>query len=199
MNRISQWLKLLVGMMVLVSPLAISSALSLSASSSPIAQAAPRCVEDSIYEPASDTTRTVKIPEFGIEVDIPENYRTLKRQSGAIEILHPDDYQFITCIVSGGEGLGHGYYSDYIAVVEFGAAADRIRQMVANGADVTPYNQGVFSGRIIATPARRGIANASFLGTIGESDRLFNIYPSCDCDTNTADLTRLMARIRPLR
>jgi hypothetical protein len=198
MNQIPKSIKLLVGLLVAVSAIATSSFLLWSAISTRVSQALPqKCVEDGTYEPAATTMRTVRLPEFGLELAIPENYRTLKRESNRVEILHPDDYAFITCIDAGGEGLGHGYYSEYVTLVESGTADDRIREATSNGATVTPYNQGAFSGHIISRSGQ-GTAGSEFLGTIGNNDRLFNIYASCDCDTDRDDLDRLMAKVRPM-
>jgi hypothetical protein len=198
MNRIPA--RPFVALLIALSTIATSSLLIWSATATRISQALPqKCVEDGTYEPAATTTRTVKLPEFGLQIAIPENYRTLKRDRNNVEILHPDDYAFITCIAAGGEGLGHGYYSEYITLVSE-SAEDKIRQAVSNGAEANPYNQGVFSGHIIAFSSERGAFNRSeFLGTIGNSDRLFSITPSCDCDTDSEDLTRLMARISPMQ
>jgi hypothetical protein len=199
MNQIPKPIKFILGILVALSAIATSSLLIWSAFSTTISQALPKkCVEDGTYEPASTTLRTVKIPEFGLEVSIPENFRTLKRQNGAVEILHPDDYAFITCIASGGEGLGHGYYSEYITAIESKTIDEVIVERVANEATATPYNQEPFSGYLITLSgiAREG---TSFIGTVGNSDRLFDISPSCDCDTDREDLTRLMARIRPMQ
>jgi hypothetical protein len=197
MNRIPA--KPFVALLIAASTIATSSLLIWSAISTRISQALPqKCVEDGTYEPAATTTRTVKLPEFGLQVDIPENYRTMKRDRNNVEILHPDDYAFITCIAAGGEGLGHGYYSEYITL-ESKSAEDKIREAVSNGAVANPYNQGAFSGHIITFSADRGAFDRSqFLGTIGNSDRLFSIIPSCDCDTDREALTQLMARIKPL-
>jgi hypothetical protein len=198
MNRIPA--KPFVALLIAVSTIATSSLLIWSAISTRISQALPqKCVEDGTYEPATTTTRTVKLPEFGLQIDIPENYRTLKRDRNNVEILHPDDYAFITCIASGGEGLGYGYYSEYITL-ESASAEDKIREAVSNGATANPYNQGIFSGHIITFSSERSaFGRSKFLGTIGNNDRIFSVYASCDCDTEMEDLTRLMARISPLQ
>jgi hypothetical protein len=197
MNRIPA--KPIVALLIAVSTIATSSLLIWSAISTRISQALPKkCVEDGTYEPAATTTRTVKLPEFGLQVDIPENYRTIKRDRNNVEILHPDDYAFITCIASGGEGLGHGYYSEYITLTEPQAAEDKIREAVSRNLEVTPYRQGIFSGHLIVTAANQGLMRFAFLGKVGNNDRLFSISPSCDCDSDMESLTQLMARIKPL-
>jgi hypothetical protein len=176
------------------------SALLLPSVSVPVPPRSQRQCEDSGYEPAATTTRTVEIPEFGIEVDIPENYRTMKRQSGAIEILHPNDYQFISCIMAGGEGLGHGYYSEYIEVLDADEMAEKIQQLTENNWDRREFRQGDFSGYMFtATYPRNPVRNgAMFLGKLAGNDRLFSISPSCDCDTEESQVTRLLANIRLL-
>lgn len=53
----------------------------------------------------SESKRIVELSQFGIVVQIPENYRTLLRNSGDVWVLSPVDYDMITCWVRGGRGL----------------------------------------------------------------------------------------------
>ena len=162
-----------------------------------------QCVEDGTYEPAASNTRTVQIPDFGIEVDIPENYRTMRRQDGAIEILHPDDYEFIHCMMSGGEGLGHGYYSEFIEVIESGQVEDELRELQASyeasNLETREYRQGNFSGYMLSSGSRRRFGRAMFIGRLDGNDRLFRITPSCDCDTEESEVVALLSKIRLMR
>lgn len=72
------------------------------------AQTGQVCESDGNFEAASETHRIVELPEFGIQIKIPSNYRTMKRQDGSVEILHPDDFEHIQCVARGGLGA-HGY------------------------------------------------------------------------------------------
>lgn len=73
------------------------------------------CPEEAQYEGvrASSSYRTVELSEYGLEVDIPSNYRTLKFQNGATGIVHPQDYALLQCIAQG-RGYGRGFYSEQI-------------------------------------------------------------------------------------
>ncbi len=52
---------------------------------------------------ASETYRTLELPQFGINIDIPENYRAIARNDGSIEILDPGNFELISCIARGGK------------------------------------------------------------------------------------------------
>ena len=69
------------------------------------------CPEEDKYDnmPTSSTYKTIELPSFGINVDIPSNSRTMLLQNGAIKILHPADYALIQCVARG-EGYGRGHY-----------------------------------------------------------------------------------------
>jgi hypothetical protein len=54
----------------------------------------------------SETLRTLELPQFGINIDIPENYRALARNDGSVQILDPGTFELISCLARGGEALG---------------------------------------------------------------------------------------------
>lgn len=69
-----------------------------------LAQSQPEpewCETDGDYEPAAETYRTVELSDFRISVSIPENYRLMRRQNGEVEILHPDDFEWLQCLARG--------------------------------------------------------------------------------------------------
>lgn len=51
----------------------------------------------------SYTYRTLELPQFGIDIDIPENYRTMAKNDGSIEILDPGNFELRSCIARGGK------------------------------------------------------------------------------------------------
>lgn len=52
---------------------------------------------------ASETYRTLELPQFGINIDIPENYRAIARNDGSIEILDPGNFELRSCMARGGK------------------------------------------------------------------------------------------------
>ncbi|ACA99470.1 MULTISPECIES: hypothetical protein [Cyanophyceae] len=55
---------------------------------------------------AVDATRIVKFEQFGIQLEIPRNFRTMLRNDGSISILRPGDFNLIRCLAQGTPVLG---------------------------------------------------------------------------------------------
>lgn len=172
------------------------------------AQSGQLCETDGNYEPAAETTRTVELPDFGISVEIPENYRAMKLQDGSVQILHPDDFEWLQCIARGGTGA-HGYYSETIEQVEPDPSMSLREQAIwsvgyainpdgrrrpAVG-DVTPYQQNGLNGYVVSSMSGYGVA---FLGTSPNSDQLLRVSASCDCEVEADAVTELLSGIKPL-
>ncbi|MBD2233774.1 hypothetical protein [Phormidium tenue] len=60
---------------------------------------------------AAETTRELELPQFGVTLTIPSNFRAILRNNGAVEIVNPGTYQVLTCVAQGGQALGRGYAS----------------------------------------------------------------------------------------
>ena len=168
----------------------------------PSAIAQPICSTDGDYEQTASTTRTLALREWGIAVEIPENYRSMKRQDGAVMILHPDDFDMIQCIAQGGRG-GHGYYAETIELVPDDLSMDlreQARWTMGYGTNaqgdrvpvserIIPYQKGRISGYIVTSQSGYGV---SFLGTIPNQSRLLQVSASCDCDVDIESVTDLL-------
>lgn len=50
---------------------------------------------------AVNETRTVKFEQFGIQLEIPRNFRTMLHNDGSISILKPGDFNLIRCLAQG--------------------------------------------------------------------------------------------------
>ncbi|MBD1875004.1 hypothetical protein H6F75_16065 [Nodosilinea sp. FACHB-131] len=61
--------------------------------------------------PAAETTRELELPQFGMTLTIPSNFRAILRNDGEVEIVNPGTYQVLTCVAQGGRALGRGYTS----------------------------------------------------------------------------------------
>lgn len=64
-------------------------------------------------EPPAQTIQTVKFQQYGIQVRIPTNYRTLKRESSTW-IIDPGTYNLLQCLDQGIPGPGTDAYSPEI-------------------------------------------------------------------------------------
>lgn len=87
---------------------------------SPTAIAQQEVCRDALVE-ASEEMRTVELPQFGIDIDIPANYRAIAFDKDHIGIMNPGNWELLQCIERGGEVLfprgsfGFNIYkSDYL-------------------------------------------------------------------------------------
>lgn len=159
----------------------------------------------SYAEKASETRRTVRLSRFGVAVAIPENYRTMQLQSGAVRIVHPADFDMLQCIARGGRG-GHGMYSETIDLVAddltmnlreqatwlagYSENRDGSRTPAAN--QVIPYEKDRLSGYIVASEFGYSV---SFLGAIPRRDLLLKVSAGCDCEVDVEAITELLSNI----
>ncbi|WP_206070985.1 hypothetical protein [Nodosilinea sp. P-1105] len=166
------------------------------------------CPDDGEFEPASETLRTVELPDFGIAVAIPSNYRTMKRQDGSISILHPDDFALLQCVAQGGYGA-RGYYHESIQLVspdpamslrdqaiwsvgyQFDAAGRRIPAY----SQIRAYNHNGISGYLVESISGYGV---TFLGTYPGSNQLLEVSAACDCPVEMQDVETLLSHLTVL-
>jgi hypothetical protein len=74
----------------------------------------PRCnFED---EEASEVTRIVKFPQYGIQMEIPENLRTMLRSDGVVQILNNATYRILQCPLKDRIGRGYSSYPEVLNV-----------------------------------------------------------------------------------
>lgn len=186
----------------------VSCLLSLTLLPGAIAQTPPLCeVNENTWEEPSPRTRTIVLKDWGMQVDIPRNYRTMKRQDGSIEILHPQDYAMIQCIHQGGNG-GHGYYSESIRPVTrqlHQSLQEQARWLGGWSEDeqgkrhplgtLEAYNNNGFKGYLVFSPSNYSVA---FIGTFQGQRQLWVIDAACDCEVDRSSLVDLLQRIHPL-
>lgn len=172
-----------------------------------LAQSPQLCGTDDSFEPTSPVDRVVALPQFQLQVTIPSNYRAIARQSGAVEILHPDDFAMIQCVARGGLG-GHGYYSETINLVPDNPT-QTLREQArwamgyqetpqgrkAIASTVQPYDINGFSGFLVATDMGYSV---TFLGRIPGDRRLLEVTAACDCPVGLEAVTDLLDRLEPL-
>ena len=92
----------------------LSLVLILGLSSPCFAEYKPRC--DFENEKVSKITRIVKFPQYGIQMEIPENLRAMLRNDGRVEILNNATYRVFQCPKK--DRLGRGYMSYQIYKAE---------------------------------------------------------------------------------
>lgn len=143
----------------------------------------------------SSNQRSVELSQFGILVEIPENYRTLLRNNGEVWILNPVDYDMIICTLRGGAG-GRGLYAptirsmpnpnnlslDALAVNSWGATS--LSQ---------PYALSGLTGLLVQSgDNHQGLAYAAFFVKVPGIQDVVEISATCDCDVTADNITRFL-------
>lgn len=166
------------------------------------------CPDDGEFEPASETLRTVELPEFGLAVAIPSNYRAMKRQDGSVSILYPDDFAMLQCVVQGDYGA-RGYYAETIQLVapdpamslrdqaiwSVGYQMDAGDRRLPAYSQIRDYSQNGFSGYLVESLSGYGV---TFLGTYPGSNQLLEVSAACDCPVEMQDVETLLANMTVL-
>ncbi|WP_157096809.1 hypothetical protein [Picosynechococcus sp. PCC 8807] len=151
-----------------------------------------------ITERRSSSFREVVLERFGIKVDIPENYRTMLRQDGSVEILHPDVFKVVQCVARGGIG-GSGSYREILSMVNRNSSLSLRQQAIQSagyrGSHVMEYKNSHLSGHIIVSD---GGYTYHFLGNVTGQNKLLKVDIGCDCTLDVEAITSLLSRIRPL-
>jgi hypothetical protein len=156
-------------------------------------------------ERASETRRTVELSGLGVTVAIPENYRTMEMQSGAVRILHPADFEMLQCTARGGRG-GHGFYSATIGLVGddqtmnlreqatwlAGYSQNRDGSRTPIATQIIPYEKDKLSGYIVTSETGYSV---SFLGAIAGRESLLEVSAGCDCEVDVEAVTELLFHI----
>ena len=157
-----------------------------------------RDISEGSEDPAN-TTRVAEIPEFGISVTIPENYRTMKFEDGSVQVMPPNVYRWFQCLASGGVAY-HGYYFEEIQQVAPASSMSlraQISEIAGNSssADMMVYQQNGLDGYVAAYPDGWG---AVFLGKVPGSDQLLQVSTGCDCEVGVESVLELLSRFGPL-
>lgn len=95
----------------------LSLALILGLATPVFAEYNPRC--DFEDEEVSEVTRIVKFPQYGIQMEIPENLRTMLRSDGKVEILNNSTYRILQCPLKDRIGRGYTSYQIYKAEKQY--------------------------------------------------------------------------------
>jgi hypothetical protein len=77
----------------------------------------PRC--NYPLEEPSKTTKTVKFPQYGIQMEIPDNWRSMLRTDGVIQILDNSTYKILQCPMKDRAASGYSSYWIYKATKNY--------------------------------------------------------------------------------
>lgn len=163
------------------------------------------CTVDENFEPNSKNFRTIRLEHYGLEVDIPSNYRSIKEQDGSVRILHPNYFALFQCIKNGGTG-GQGYESLHISLIDRDSSISLKKQAVLavgykindrggkepTEVEIFNYQAGEIAGYIVIS--KRGQSSV-FTGLIRGSDKILQI----SSNTSYKDITNLLVRLRLIK
>jgi len=175
-----------------IQSLLLSSLLLLGVAPIPPASTQQEICRDEFEIEPSDNLRTLELPQFGIDIDIPANYRAIALNDGSVRIYDPGTYEIIACLHRGGiASVPRGIRSFTINLVgnprnlplpalieqEEGAFQSRHRYNL-NGTPVfVTEPPGIGISAWFAPPRARGIVS---------------MYDSCECQPLDSDIfTRL--------
>ena len=168
-----------------------------------IAQADNPCQSTDTVLP-SESMRRLELDDFGVAVMIPENYRAILLNSGAIKIVDPGTYNLIRCQAIGGDPLGRGY-SELLIRREPMPADQSLEEIVR--ADIysdrpdsitgppnqciSPYPLEDQEGVLVQSPSQR---HAEFWIQPPATGTVTVLETSCDCQGMVERLTEVLSR-----
>jgi len=131
--------------------------------------------------PAAETTRPLELPQFGVTLTIPSNFRSILRNNGAVEIVNPGTYQVLTCVAQGGQALGRGYASIIVRSVTNSENLE-LQQFVEQNTrlqgQISSYALGDQSGYLVQS---RSDSSAQFWFKPVNHSEVVVISAGCDC------------------
>lgn len=146
----------------------------------------------------SPQTRTIALKQFGLKIQIPENYKTLLRNDGSVMILNPADYDLIACTARGGFG-GRGV--DSTIVIESLPNSKKLplislaHRKYGTGSLIESYKLSGRDGLLVQSP--EGIRATYFIKIPG-IDNIVQISEACACRVNSKDIKNILQLVKLL-
>lgn len=131
--------------------------------------------------PAAETTRELELPQFGMTLTIPSNFRAILRNNGAVEIVNPGTYQVLTCVAQGGQALGRGYASIIVRSVnnsENLELQEFVEQNTHFKGQIFPYDLDDQTGYLVQS---RSDSSAQFWLQLANRSDVVVISAGCSC------------------
>lgn len=154
-------------------------------------------------EMASSSTRIFQLKDIGIELDIPANYRAIKKQDGSIEFVTAKEYEIIQAIKKG-QCFSLEYYSMTIEAIdlkdELNLENTLIQQYTYGKEIVQEYNSKILFGYIV-TSREAGMIECpiSFIGKIAGKQQLLKVVAGDgECPIKINQMTDFLDTFREL-
>ncbi|MDG2615961.1 hypothetical protein P7L53_06850 [Thermoleptolyngbya sichuanensis XZ-Cy5] len=149
--------------------------------------------------PASDSLRTLELPQFGVAIAIPENFRTRTLPDGTVEILDPGTFEVLRCVQQGGRAIApRGMYSFRIRSLPNPAnlaLPDFLRQQ--GEADPSAQSGNLDAMPVLITRPEPGYTVRGWFKS-PDSQTVIVLAESCDCELEYDDMRLWLQRTRLL-
>ncbi|TVQ18063.1 MAG: hypothetical protein EA367_15810 [Leptolyngbya sp. DLM2.Bin15] len=153
-------------------------------------------------ERASSIRKTVDVPELGIRVEIPENFRVALMPRGVHEIISESEFELLSCGARGGYVRGRGRYVEEIGIVENPSQLDSLT-LIINTIQESIYREGqsvfytgeLFSAIVVNAPSRTGFGNIGAWIQNPSSQEVVFVKIGCDCDVDLTSMFRILSRM----
>jgi hypothetical protein len=169
---------------------------SLGGIANPFKQAQTQICRDPGSIPADEATRSLELPQFGVTLAIPSNFRAVLRNNGTVEIVNPGTYEVLTCVAQGGQALGRGYFSITVQSIINSKNLD-LQEFVEQNSllkgNISPYNFNGQVGYFVQSPLD---SSAQFWLKPTASSSVTIISAGCDCRGMSDRLVTLLERSR---
>ncbi|MFM2064200.1 MAG: hypothetical protein RLZZ507_3871 [Cyanobacteriota bacterium] len=143
------------------------------------------------------TLRTLELPQFGISIDIPENYRALARNDGSVQILDPGNFELISCISRGGTApFARGMSSFTIRLVNNPRNLTLLNLAQQQGLyDGKNYRYNLSGKQVLITESDSGYSVAAWFTPPGINGVVM-MEMSCDCELGKDDILMELDKTR---
>ncbi|MBF2084468.1 hypothetical protein [Thermoleptolyngbya sp. C42_A2020_037] len=149
--------------------------------------------------PASDRLRTLELPQLGVAIAIPENFKIRTLPDGTVEVLDPGTFEVLRCVEQGGRAIApRGMYSFRIRSLPNPAnlaLPDFLRQQ--GEADPSAQSGNLDAIPVLITRPEPGYTVRAWFRS-PDSQTVIVLAESCDCELEYDDMRLWLQRTRLL-
>ncbi|MFQ3617755.1 MAG: hypothetical protein SNJ57_12270 [Cyanobacteriota bacterium] len=149
--------------------------------------------------PASENLRTLELPQFGVAIAIPANFKTRTLPDGTVEILDPGTFEVLSCVEQGGRAIApRGTYSFRVSSLPNPAGLS-LPDLLEQQGEIDPSAQSgnVNNLPVLITRSEPGYTVRAWLPH-PTSQRVIVLVESCDCELEYDDMRFWLQRTRLL-
>ncbi len=149
--------------------------------------------------PASEELRSLELPQFGVAIAIPENFKTRTLPDSTVEVLDPGTFEVLRCVEQGGRAIApRGTYSFRISSRP-NPAGLTLSEFLQQQGEIDPSAQSGRVGHIpvlITRPEPGYTVRAWF--NAPNLPAVIVLTESCDCELEYDDMRFWLQRTRLL-